>query len=363
MVIELDFSASFKGKNPAHLPSSTQNAPTSHHIPTSFEIIEISDSDGPNSPEFTRVNQAPVKFSVSLMETGQEVLEIMSSDDEDTSHPPPIPTSPPASMPQMSVERLEEPAPDGGSPDLPDLTPIPPQSSFPAHPQLPQISSPHEVENMMDIDDAIQHSPPLPSPPSPPSPPLPAPQVDLAIATIERALSSVTVSPSPAHPAHPPHVSEFVEDSDPDAGPPKGVIHDRDTPQATPTPSMENTVVQSAGSDDDSHPPPPPSSSSTSHNVSLSRHPTPTVRHLLYGGPDGIFKDANASIVQHIWASIPINPTSNLPTSPPNDYFNGEPENGLPSALGTVTPPVPTSPHEPATVQVNDFATLYLTAT
>ena len=358
VVIEVDFTAPSKGKNTAHASSS--NAPTTHHIPTSLEVIEISDSDGPNSPEFTGVNQAPVKFSVSLMETGQEIIEIVSSDAEDASQPPhsPIQTSPLADISQMSPERLQQPAPIGGSPDLPDLTPIPPQSSFPVLPQCPQVSSPHEVENMMDIDDASQHSPPLPSPP----PPLPVPQVDLSIDVIGRTLSSVTVSPSPTNPTHPPHAPEFVEDSEPDAGPSKG-FHDRGTPQTTPTPPVENAIVQSAESDDDFHPPPPPSSSSPSHNVPLSRHPTPTVRHLLYGGPNGIFKDANASIVQHIWATVPQDPISHTPTSPPNPHPDGGLENGLLSALGAVTPPVPTSPHGPTIVQVNGSAALSLTPT
>lgn len=357
----MNFTASSKGKNPAHASSSRSNVPTSHYIPSSLEVIEISDSDGHDSPEFTGVNQAPVKFSVSLLETGQEVIEIMSSDTEDTSQPPnsPIQTSHLADISQMSPEGLQQPPLVGGSPDLPDLTPIPPQSSFPTLPQLPQVSSPHEVENMMDIDDTSQHSPPLSSPPPPP---LPVPQVDLSVDAIGRTLSSVTVSPSPAHPTHPLHASEFVEDSESDAGPSKGGVHDRDTPQVTPPP-LENSVVRSAEPDDDFHPPPPPSSSSPSYNVPLSRHPTPTVRYLLYGGPNGIFKDANASIVQHIWATIPQDPVSNLPTSPPNAYPDGELENGLSSAVDAVTPPIPTSPHRQAIVQVNDSTPLSFTAT
>ena len=274
-------------------------------------------------------------------------------------HSPPVQTPPPAVISQTLAGGLMEPTPIGGSPDLPDLTPISPQSSFPVPSQSSQISSPHEVENMMDIDDPIQHSPPLPSP----SPPLPVSQVDITMDTIERSLSNVTVSPSPTHSAHPPHASEFVEDSEPDAGPPKGVVHDRDTLQATPTPPMENAIVQTAESDDDSHPTPPPSSSSLSHNVPLSRHPTPTVRYLLYGGPDGIFKDANASIAQHVWATTPQNLTSNPPTPPSNVHPDGEPEKGLPSAIGTVTPPVPTTPHVPAIVQVNHSLPLPLTPT
>jgi len=283
----------------------------------------------------------------------------MSSDTEDASQPPhyPIQTSPLAVISQLLPEGSRQPAPIGGSPDLPDLTPIPPQSSFPALPQFPQVSSPHEVENMMDIDDTYQHSPPLPSSPLPS--PLPVSQVDLSIDAIGRTLSSVTVSPSPIHPSHPPHASEFVEDSEPDTGPSKGGAHDRDTPQATPTPPVENVVVQSAESDDDS--PPPPSSSSPSHNVPLSRHPTPTVRHLLYGGPNGIFKDANASVVQHIWSTVPQDPIPNPTTPPPNVHPDGELENGLPSAVDAVTPPEPTSP--PAIVQVNDSVPLSLTAT
>jgi len=357
--------SSSKGKNSSHAPSSS-NAPSNHHIPTSMEIIEISDSDGPNSPKFTGVNQAPVHFSISLLETGREVIEIMSSDEDipQPPHSPPIQTSPLVDISQTSAEGLGQPVPVGGSPDLPDLTPIPPQSSLP--PQLPQVSSPHEVESMMDIDVTIQHSPSPPSPPSPsPSLPLPTPQVTLAIDAIGRALSNVTVSPSPAHSPSPPHASEFVEDSEPEAGPFKGVVHDMDTPQATPTPPVETAVAQSAESEDDLHSPPPPSSSSPSHNVPLSRHPTPTVRHLLYGGPNGIFKDANASVVQHIWVTIPENPILNPPPPPPpNVHPNEEPENGPPSATGAVSPPaIPTSPCGPAIVQVNDSASLPLTTT
>lgn len=361
MVVEVNFIApSYKGKNPAHASSSTQNTPTSHHIPTSLEVIEISDSDGPNSPKFTGVNQAPVKFSVSLLETGQEIIEIVSSDDEDTSQPlhSPIQASP--------LVDVSQPAPIGGSPDLPDLTPIPPQSSFPALPQIPQVSSPHEVENMMDIDDTSQYSPSIPPspPPIPSSPlPLPVPQANLSMDAIGRALSRVGVSPSPTHSTHSPYASEFVEDSEPDSGPSKRGVHDRYTPQATPTPPVENSVVQSAESDDDFHPPPPPSSSSPSHNVPVSRHSTPTVRHLLYGGPNGIFKDANASIVQHIWATVPQDPISNSPTPPLNAHPDEGLERGLSSALGAVTPPISTSPQGPGFVQVNDSASLPSIAT
>jgi len=311
------------------------------------------------------VNQDPVKYSVSLSETGQEIIEIISSDAEDTSQPPhsPTHTSPLADISQVSPERSRQSTPNGGSPDLPDLTPIPPQSSFPVPPQLPQVSSPCEVEDMMDIDDMSQHSPPPTSPPPTSLPPtFLVPHVDFSIDAIGRALSSVAVSPSPTNPTHPLHAPEFVEDSEPDSGLPKGVVHDRDTPQATPTPPVENAGIQRAESDDDFHSPPPPSSSSPSHNAPLSRHPSPTVRHLLYGGPNGIFKDANASIVQHILPTVPQD-SLNPPTSPSNAHPDGELEHRPSSALGAITPPVPTSPHGPAIVQVDDFTPLSLTTT
>ena len=260
----------------------------------------------------------------------------MSSDAEDASQPPcPSHTQTP---PLPNVPQVP-PAHVGGSPGFPDLTPIPPQSLPPLPPQIPEASSPHEVENMMDVDDTIQHSPPPPSPPPPP-PSIPLPQADLAVDAIGRTLSNVTVTSSPVHPVHPSHALDFVEDSEPEAGSPTEAAHDGGAPQATPTPSVENIITQAAESDDDFHPPPPTSPSSQSHHTSLSRHPTPTVRGLLYGGPNGIFRDANTSILQHIWAALPQNTTSSPPALPPNIDPDREPEVQLPSTTDVIIPPV-----------------------
>lgn len=330
-----------------------------------MEVIEISNSDEPDSPRFTRMNQGLVKFSISSLETGQEVIEIMSSDAEDVpqSLHSPIQTSPPPGIPQMSPGRLRQPSQIGGSPndDFPDLTHIPPQGSFSSSPQLPDVSSSEETENMMDIDDVIHHSPPPPLPLPQPPLPLPIPQINLAVDAIERRLSNVTVSPIPSHSTHLPHASEFVEDSEPEIGLPTEVTHDRGASQVTPTPPMENTTVHSAESDNDSLPPPPPSSSSPSYHMPLSSHPTPTVRCLLYGGPHGIFKDANTSIVQHIQTTLPQKPISSPSSPPPDVHLDEESEVGLPSTIDAVTPPMPDYPNRAAIAQVNDPILLSLT--
>ena len=346
------------------MPSSTLNTYTRHHIPSS-EIIEISDSDGPDPPQFTGVNQASVKFSISSLATGQEVIEIMSSDAEDVPPPPCSPliqTVPLPDIPQTLPERSREPTHAGGSPDLPDSTPIPPQSSFPPPPQSPEVSSPHEVENMMDVDDVIQHSPPPPPPPPIcPSLHLPIPQADLTVDAIQRTFSNVTVTSSPTHPTHPPHAPDFVEDSEPEAGPLTELAYDGDFPQVIPTPLVENNTVQTTSSEEDFHPPPSTSPSSQSHQTSLSRNPTPTVRGLLYGGPNGIFRGANTSIVQHIWATFPQNTIPSPPASLPSIHPDEEPEIGLPPATNTI---IPESNSLPGTVtaQVNYSILLLLTA-
>ena len=368
-MIRINFIASLKGKGLAKGSSSSPNIPTSHHIPASHEVIEISDSDGPGSPVFTEVNQGSVKYIVSVLpETGKEVIELMSSDAEDIPQSPLVQTLPLPDLSQVAVERSQQPVHAGGSPDLPDLTPFPPQSSFPpSSQQLPEVSSPHEAGDMMDIDDPIQDSLPLPPPslplpppfPSLPSPSIPpsTPQVGLAVDTVdtvERALSSVavTVLPSPTRPPSSPHASEFVEDSEPETESPTEAIHDIFTPQATPAPSVENTTIQGPESDNDTHPPPPPSSSSSSHHVPLSRHPTPSVRCLLYGGPNGIFKDANTSVMQHIWATNPQSPTLCPPASPHNAHVGGELKSEPASTPGLGTPPIPDLPNEPVIEQV-----------
>ena len=303
------------------------------------------------------MNQAPVKFSVSSLETGQEVIEIMSSDAEDIPQPPYSPPTQTPSLPdisQMPLRRLRQSNHGGGSPDLPDLTPIPPQSSFPLSPQLPEVSSSHGAENMMDIDDPIQHSPP------PPSPPLP--QVDLTVDAIERTLSNVTVTSSPAHQAHSLYAFGSVEDSEPEAGPSTEMTHNRDALQATPTPPVENTITQAAESDDDFHSPPSTSPSSHSHHTSLSRHPTPTVRGLLYSGPSGIFKDANNSLMQHTWITLAQNTAPSPPTLSPNVYPDGEPEVRPPPATDATTP-IPDPLPDPAVSEVNHTILLSITGT
>ncbi|KAF9653274.1 hypothetical protein BDM02DRAFT_1885649 [Thelephora ganbajun] len=282
-----------KGKNPTPGSSLTFNIQTSHHIPPP-EVIEISDSDEPDSSRSIRVNQAPLNFPVSSLPTGQEVIEIMSSDAED------VPQSPQSPLTQI----------------------LPPQDSFPLLAQLPGVPPPHEVENMMDIDDTIQHSPLLPSSPSFPPP---VPQASL-VDTIERTLSNVTVSSSPTLPTYSFYASESVGDSEPEKAPLIEDTHNVAAPQATLPPPVGIIISQNIESDDDFHPPPPPSLSSLSHHTPLSGHPIPTVRHLLYGGPNGIFRDANASIVQHIQGALPQNPILHPLTLPPNACLDGETE-------------------------------------
>jgi len=318
-------------------------AQASHHIPIPKEVIEISDSDDPDSSRFTGMDQALHKPPVSSMTIGPEIIEILSSDAEDDPKSPQSPLT--QTLPLRQSTHM------GESPDLPDLTPIPPQGGFPLPPQLPEVPSPHEVESMMEIDDVIHHSPPLPLPS-----PL-APEVDPTVDAIERTDSNVTVSPSPPSPPHPPHGFESVEDSELEEGPPTEDTNDVDAPQVTPTPSGEDVTDQNTESDDDPHSPPPPSSSSPSFHIPPSGHPTPTVRHLLYGGPNGIFRDANASVVQYMQTMLPQNP----PTSLPNTHPGGEAEIQPSSNIGAVTPHVPNPPHGSAIAQVNDTILLFLT--
>ena len=287
--------SSKKRKTAQVFSSSVPRPQSSHHIPTSKEIIEISDSDEGDSSWFTGTNQASSRPSASFLATEPEVIEIMSSDAEDNHQSPQSPlihTPPPVSQ--------EQPVP-------------------------PQLPSPHEVERMMEIDDMIQHSS---SPPPSPSLHPHIPQVDPIVDATERNLSNVSVSPSPTYQGHPPHASESVEDSEPEGGSLVRDSYDMDTPQDTLAPSVGNIITQANGSDDDSHPPPPSSSSSPSHHISPPRHPTPIVRRLLYGGPNGIFRDANASLIQHTQAALP-------------------PNHQLPSTPNTVVPQAPSPPHSP----------------
>ena len=196
----------------------------------------------------------------------------------------------------------------------------------------------------MDVDDTIQHSPPspAPAPPAPPAPPLSLQISQVDLDAIERTLSNVVVSSSPTHQAHPPHPSESVEDSEPEKGSFSEDNHTMDAPQGTLVPSVEGAIVQHTGSDDDFHPP-PPSSSPPSHHMPPSRQLTPTVRCLLYGGPNGIFRDANTSIMQHIQATSLQNTILSPQTSA---------EIPLPSAPDTATPSIPDPPHGTVPIQV-----------
>ena len=131
-----------------------------------------------------------------------------------------------------------------------------------------------------------------------------------------------TSPPAQPPPASSPHeaedmmnISEEMEDT-----------HTVDNPQTIPTPPLEDPIIQSFQSEDELPPLPPPSSSSPSCHIHISRGPTPTVRHLLYGGPNGIFRDANLSLLQHMQGRS----SQDIPLTPPIP----EP------ALGPVTPPV-----------------------
>lgn len=222
-----------------------------------------------------------------LLATGQDTIEILSSDAEENPKSP----SPITQVSPLSYQ-----------------IPIPLEGSHFLLPQLPEVSS-CEVEKIMDIDDTVQSFPPLPSLPSPPSLPLQIPQVDPTVDAIEKTLSNVSVSSSPTNQAHLPHAFGSIDNSESEGGP------------------------LTEDNNNYSHPPPPSSSSSPSHQILPSRHPTPTVRGLIYGGPNGIFRDANASIVQHSQVELPQNPV-------------------LPSSSGTLVPKIPSPPYGPSTSQV-----------
>ena len=275
-VNEGDYIGSSKGKNAIQGSSSIFGTQTSHHIPALTEIIEISDSEEPNLPQSTGVNQALSKSPIPLPAAGSEVIEITSSEGEDD--------------------------------------PQPPQSPYIQTFPIPPVSSPHEVERMMDVDDMVQHSPPLPPPP-PLS--LHIPQANSTIDAIEKTLSNVSVSSSPSHQTKFPHTFGSVEVSEPE----EGLL-----------------------ADDDLHPPPPSSSSSPSHHMPLSGYPTLTVRHLIYGGPNGIFRDANASILQHIQTMLLQNPPSTSLTLPLESHQNREIDIQIPSTSDAIAPQIPTTP-------------------
>lgn len=194
-----------------------------------------------------------------------EVIEILSSDAEPTPHSSLPPPSPPLSnMSQAPTGRLSQSAHVEENLNLSNPSPIF-QNSPP-----PSVSSPHEVESMMNI------------------------------------LSSPTLPPTTSQPFEP------VEDSEAEEEVVMKDTHEVDDSQ-TPLPSpMDGSTNQHIQSDDELPPLPPPSSSSPSCQIQISRGPTPTVRYLLYGGPSGIFRDANTSLLQHMQTK----PNQDTPLTP-----------------------------------------------
>jgi hypothetical protein len=240
-----------------------------HHPP---EILEISDSDEPNSFRFTGMNQPPINSPPAFPATRKEVIEILSSDPEPTPQSPLSPPSPPHNMPLMFTWRLNQPAHMDENPDLQDpFTSLQGPPPPPPPPQFPSVSSPHEIESMMNIS------------------------------------SSPTLPPISSHPF------EAVEDSELEGEVGMEDTHESDDLQAAPTVPMDDTIIQNAQSEDELPPLPPPSSSSPSCHIPISRGPTPTVRYLLYGGPNGIFRDANTSLLQHMQARA----DQDTPLTPP----------------------------------------------
>lgn len=280
-------------------PSSRFNTQTTHQIPAP-DVIEISD-DEPDPPRSTRANQ--------------EIIEILSSDAEDMPQSPPIHPQSPPSLPQIL------PGPLGQSPhveerlDPPNPPSTPPQGSSPS-PQSPMVSSPNEVENMM-----------------------------------------ITSSP-PALPANSSFLHESVEDSEPEGEVMEDVQEVDDFQPLLASPAND-PIVQTAQFDDELPPPPPSSRSpspntpiSPSHQTPISRHPTPTVRYLLYGGPNGIFKGANASVLQYM-QSVPTKDAPQNTTTPP---LNSPPDRDERIHLSTTIVPSPYVPapiHEPETPPVS----------
>ena len=136
--------------------------------------------------------------------------------------------------------------------------------------------------------------------------------------------SSPTIPPTSSHPLEP------VEDSEPEREVTMEDAHEVHDPQAISTASIQDSIIQNVQSDDELPPLPPPSSSSPSCNFQISRGPTPIVRYLLYGGPGGIFRDANTSLLQHTQArssqyapSTPLTPglVHGAGASPVSDVF------------------------------------------
>jgi hypothetical protein len=176
----------------------------------------------------------------------------LSSDTEPALQSPLPPPSPPQKLSQVSPERLRHPTHVEENLDLPNPS-TPPQDS-PSPPfQSPPVSS-HEVEDMMNI------------------------------------------SSSPTKPATSSYPFEPVEDSEQEEEVTMEDTHEADDLQGTSASPVEDSIIQSAQSGDELPSLPPPSSSSPSCHIQISRGPTPIVRYLLYGGPNGIFRDANISL-------------------------------------------------------------------
>lgn len=273
--------------NPAQ-DSSSRFSQASHHVPAP-DVIEISDSDEPDSSQFTGRNQASVSFPAPSLASRTEVIELFSSDAEDAPQSPTLPPPPSSSMPQMLPGRPRQ-SPEGL--DISNSPSTPPQVS--SSPQLPTVSSPHEVEEMM------------------------------------VALSSPTTPPNPSNPF------ESVEDSEPE-GVAMEETCDVDDPQAVSVSPVEDTL-QNPHSDDEPVPPPPPTSSSISPHTPISRHPTPTVRYILYGGPNGIFRDANASLLQHIQSAANQDALLSSFTPPLSTPMDREAEIQPPPTMNAVSP-------------------------
>jgi hypothetical protein len=298
VLIPIDYTGS---SNTAQGLSPRLSAQAGHVAAT--DVIEISDSDELDSPGSTRVNQAPVNFPAPSLAVRAEVIEIFSSDAEDASQSPPLQSSPPSGMPQISPGMLRQ-SPEGLEIPIPPSTP--PQVSF-SPPQLPAISSPHEAENMM------------------------------------------IGSSSPTLPAIPSCGFETVEDSEPEKVAMEDT-HDLDDPQDVAVSPVDETV-----------PPPPPISSSPSHLTPISRPPTPTVtvRNLLYGRPDGIFRDANASVLQHFQSAPNQDVSLSTPTLPLDAPLEVEAE-AQPPPTFDAGPPVPEPVHRPQSPPVSCLFCFFL---
>jgi hypothetical protein len=157
-------------------------------------------------------------------------------------------------------------------------------------------------------------------------------------------------SSSPTLPAIPSHGFETVEDSEPEEVAMEDA-HDLDDPQDVSVSPVDDTDLSAQA---DEPVPPPPTSSSPSHLTPISRPPTPTVtvRYLLYGGPDGIFRDANASVLQHFQSASNQDVSLSTPTLPLDVPLEVEAEAQSPPTFDA-GPPVPEPVHRPQTPPVS----------